>query len=100
MFAPMFICVMPSPSAGPAPPVDAIVAPRLPIGCLVRNVAVDFSCCQQSHGTMPGMRHFAFMSDSDRDRLFLRAPEEFTLADDPSLLGAALGGTLYCPATR
>ena len=46
------------------------------------------------------MRHFAFVSNDDRDRLFLRAPEEFGLDDDPELLGAALGATLYCPATR
>ena len=46
------------------------------------------------------MRHFAFVSNDDRDRLFLRAPEAFGLDDDPELLGAALGATLYCPATR
>jgi citrate lyase beta subunit len=49
---------------------------------------------------MPDMRHFGFVSDADRERLFLRAPESFTLADDPVLLGTALGATLYCPATR
>lgn len=46
------------------------------------------------------MRHFAFVSEPDRERLFLRPPESFGLDDDPTLLGAALGGTLYCPATR
>ena len=46
------------------------------------------------------MRHFAFVSNEDRDRLFLRAPEGFGVEDDPEFLGAALGATLYCPATR
>jgi citrate lyase beta subunit len=46
------------------------------------------------------VRHFPFVGDSDRARLFLHPPQPFSLDDDPNLLGAALGGTLYCPATR
>jgi citrate lyase beta subunit len=49
---------------------------------------------------MRAMRHFGFLSETDRQRLFLRPPEDFRPVDDPTLLGAALGGTLYCPATR
>ncbi|MGN6605963.1 MAG: HpcH/HpaI aldolase/citrate lyase family protein [Jatrophihabitans sp.] len=45
------------------------------------------------------MRHFANLRADDRQRLFLRDPEDVAL-DDPILVGAALGGTLYCPATR
>jgi citrate lyase beta subunit len=46
------------------------------------------------------MRHFDFLGRADRDRLFVRAPEAFTVDDDPERLGVALGATLYCPATR
>lgn len=46
------------------------------------------------------MRHFDFLDDDDRARLFHRAPESFTCDDDPSLLSVALGATLYSPATR
>jgi citrate lyase beta subunit len=46
------------------------------------------------------MRHFAFLSDEDRDRLFVCAPRDFGVDDDAELLGTALGATLYCPATR
>lgn len=46
------------------------------------------------------MRHFAFLSADDRDRLFLRAPEEFGRDEQPHALGVGLGATLYCPATR
>src|SRR4051794_3498305 len=49
---------------------------------------------------MPAMRHFGFLSHTERGRLFVQPPEHFTLSDEPELLGAALGGTLYCPATR
>ena len=46
------------------------------------------------------MRHFEFLADDDRERLFLRPPAPFSTADDVDLLGVALGATLYCPATR
>jgi citrate lyase beta subunit len=46
------------------------------------------------------MRHFGFLSDEDRDRLFFRAPQEFERTDSPGLLAVALGATLYTPATR
>ncbi|WP_375486482.1 HpcH/HpaI aldolase/citrate lyase family protein [uncultured Jatrophihabitans sp.] len=46
------------------------------------------------------MRHFDFLADEERDRLFLRPPMPFDVDDDPSVLGVALGATLYCPATR
>jgi citrate lyase beta subunit len=46
------------------------------------------------------MRHFDFLSDAERRRLFLRAPEPFA-ADAPiEVLALALGATLYSPATR
>ncbi len=46
------------------------------------------------------MRHFDFLSDSDRERLFFRAPQRFAPSDDRELLAVALGATLYAPATR
>ena len=46
------------------------------------------------------MRHFAFLGQEDRDRLFQRAPVPFNVDDEPDRLGVALGATLYCPATR
>jgi len=46
------------------------------------------------------MRHFDFLDDGDRGRLFLNAPESFDASCDRGLLAVALGATLYCPATR
>ncbi|HEX8766750.1 MAG TPA: HpcH/HpaI aldolase/citrate lyase family protein, partial [Jatrophihabitans sp.] len=46
------------------------------------------------------MRHFDFLSDADRQRLFFRAPQPFSANDDLNVLGMALGATLYSPATR
>lgn len=46
------------------------------------------------------MRHFDFLDDADRTRLFHREPESFDAAADPRLLATALGATLYSPATR
>ncbi len=46
------------------------------------------------------MRHFAFLGDADRDRLFVCAPQDFCIDDDPEQLGISMGATLYCPATR
>ncbi|MEV5317356.1 HpcH/HpaI aldolase/citrate lyase family protein [Streptomyces sp. NPDC052687] len=46
------------------------------------------------------MRHFGHLAPEVRQRLFHREPCEFT-ADSPArLLAAALGATLYSPATR
>jgi len=46
------------------------------------------------------MRHFGHLSPEVRQRLFHQEPAEFT-ADSPArLLSAALGATLYSPATR
>jgi len=49
---------------------------------------------------MVPMRHFDFLDDADRQRLFLREPERFSDSADIALLSAALGATLYSPATR
>jgi citrate lyase beta subunit len=46
------------------------------------------------------MRHFDFLIEDDRQRLFLRSPERFDRSADPGLLAIALGATLYCPGTR
>jgi citrate lyase beta subunit len=46
------------------------------------------------------MRHFAYLRDSDAQRLFSRLPATFTRSSDPAVLATALGATLYCPATR
>ena len=46
------------------------------------------------------MRHFGFLGPDERERLFLHAPVEFTAVADPERIGASLGATLYCPATR
>lgn len=46
------------------------------------------------------MRHFDFLGQAARDRLFVRAPVEFSADGDPERVGVALGATLYCPATR
>ena len=46
------------------------------------------------------MRHFDFLADEERTRLFERPPQAFDVDDEPGVLGAALGATLYCPATR
>lgn len=46
------------------------------------------------------MRHFDFLGRAERQRLFVRTPEPFSTDDEPQRLGACLGATLYCPATR
>ena len=46
------------------------------------------------------MRHFDFLSEADRQRLFFRPPQPFSARDDLNVLGMALGATLYSPATR
>ncbi|MER7764763.1 HpcH/HpaI aldolase/citrate lyase family protein [Streptomyces sp. NPDC097619] len=46
------------------------------------------------------MRHFGHISPALRAELFHREPSEFTLASPARVLAAALGATLYSPATR
>ncbi|MEU9080433.1 HpcH/HpaI aldolase/citrate lyase family protein [Kitasatospora sp. NPDC004745] len=46
------------------------------------------------------MRHFGHLADDVRGRLFLEEPRPFTARSEPAVLATALGGTLYCPATR
>ena len=46
------------------------------------------------------MRHFDFLSEAERQRLFFRPPQPFSPRDDLNVLGMALGATLYSPATR
>ncbi|MER7050027.1 HpcH/HpaI aldolase/citrate lyase family protein [Streptomyces jumonjinensis] len=46
------------------------------------------------------MRHFGQLSAAARDRLFHREPSEFTADSSARMLAAALGATLYSPATR
>ncbi len=49
---------------------------------------------------MGRMRHFDFLDDDDRGRLFLIAPESFDSRSEREFLAVALGATLYSPATR
>lgn len=46
------------------------------------------------------MRHFTYLSQPERERLFLLPPEELSRNSHPSLLAVALGATLYAPANR
>ncbi|MEV8312665.1 HpcH/HpaI aldolase/citrate lyase family protein [Streptomyces sp. NPDC059900] len=46
------------------------------------------------------MRHFGHIAPEVRQRLFHREPCSFTADSSPLLLAAALGATLYSPATR
>jgi citrate lyase beta subunit len=46
------------------------------------------------------VRHFDFLDAPELDRLFHRPPRAFTAEDDPALLAAALGATLYSPGSR
>ncbi|MFE9423524.1 HpcH/HpaI aldolase/citrate lyase family protein [Kitasatospora sp. NPDC006697] len=46
------------------------------------------------------MRHFGQLDADLRRRLFHREPVPVERDGDPGALGTALGGTLYCPATR
>src|SRR6476469_3092957 len=46
------------------------------------------------------MRHFEHIDAARRKHLFYRHPRPFDRHDDPSVLGVALGATLYSPATR
>jgi citrate lyase beta subunit len=46
------------------------------------------------------MQHFKALAESVQERLFHVRPEVLHRASDPGLLAAALGATLYSPATR
>ncbi|GGV14622.1 HpcH/HpaI aldolase/citrate lyase family protein [Streptomyces spectabilis] len=46
------------------------------------------------------MRHFGHIAPEVRERLFHREPYAFTADSPPQLIAAALGATLYSPATR
>ena len=46
------------------------------------------------------MRHFGFLDDAERARLFHCSPVSFDRTSDPATLAVALGATLYAPATR
>src|SRR5688572_13961265 len=46
------------------------------------------------------MRHFGHISPTVRKDLFHQEPAEFTGASPARVLAAALGATLYSPATR
>jgi citrate lyase beta subunit len=46
------------------------------------------------------MRHFDYLDDAERERLFHRAPERFGTDAEPDVLAMALGATLYSPANR
>ncbi|WP_028048645.1 HpcH/HpaI aldolase/citrate lyase family protein [Cellulomonas sp. URHD0024] len=46
------------------------------------------------------MRHFRRLPEHDTERLFSRPPEAFGRNADTATLAAALGATLYMPATR
>lgn len=46
------------------------------------------------------MKHFAYLADDVRDRLFEVAPEDVTPDSDRQRIALALGATLYMPGTR
>lgn len=46
------------------------------------------------------MRHFGHIAPEMRERLFHEEPRDFTAGSPPRMLAAALGATLYSPATR
>ncbi|MGW2339969.1 HpcH/HpaI aldolase/citrate lyase family protein [Streptomyces sp. NPDC001661] len=46
------------------------------------------------------MRHFGHIAPEVRERLFHEEPRDFTADSPPRALAAALGATLYSPATR
>ena len=46
------------------------------------------------------MRHFGLLPEDEQTRLFSRRPEAFSRASDVPTLAAALGASLYMPATR
>ncbi len=46
------------------------------------------------------MRHFAYLTDDERERLFAVPPGEVGPASPRGSLALALGATLYSPGTR
>lgn len=46
------------------------------------------------------MRHFAYLSDDERDDIFAVAPQPVTPESPRDLIALALGATLYAPGTR
>lgn len=46
------------------------------------------------------LRHFDYLDSAERERLFLKEPEVFTAHSELEAIGAALGASLYLPATR
>lgn len=46
------------------------------------------------------MRHYGYLTQEERSRLFFREPEEIGLGAETDLLAAALGATLYSPGIR
>src|SRR4051794_15540662 len=46
------------------------------------------------------MRHFGYLGEGTRQRLFHRQPARFSADAPAEILAVALGATLYSPATR
>ena len=46
------------------------------------------------------MRHFAYLTDDERERLFAVPPGDVGPATSRGMLALALGATLYSPGTR
>ncbi len=46
------------------------------------------------------MRHFQFLTDADREKVFYKKPEYITAASDKELIAHSLGATLYIPANH
>ncbi len=46
------------------------------------------------------MRHFAYLTDEQQGRLFVRPPNRVSLDSSRDVIATALGATLYCPSTR
>lgn len=46
------------------------------------------------------MRHFNYLTEQEKETLFLFQPEEINVSSEKSLRAVALGATLYCPSIR
>lgn len=46
------------------------------------------------------MRHFNYLTEQEKETLFLVQPEEINVSSEKSLRAVALGATLYCPSIR
>lgn len=46
------------------------------------------------------MRYFDFLSDEDKEKIFMYEPQSFSRDSDKEILQYALGATLYIPATK